>query len=379
MTNQVKRVYRFGKDAAGVNVTEGSAHMKALLGGKGANLAEMANLDLPVPPGFTITCQTCMEYANASNVWPDGALEEIHEYRVDLEKRMGKTIGDDNDPLLVSVRSGAPLSMPGMMDTVLNLGLNDRSIHGLIAQTNNPRFAWDSYRRFIQMFSNVVIGLDGDLFENAIISMKRKRNVESDTQLTAGDLEELVQEFKRIFSQYTPQDQYPQLVEGSSCAFPQDPLVQLKLAIEAVFGSWNNPRAVLYRSKNRIPDDLGTAVNVQCMVFGNKGNTSATGVAFTRNPADGTKEFYGDYLVNAQGEDVVAGIRNTSPISELKTVEGLQEAGSELERVFLILEQHYRDMMDIEFTIEQGKLWMLQTRVGKRTAASALKIAIEAA
>ncbi len=377
VTNQVKRVYRFGKDAAGVNVTEGSAHMKALLGGKGANLAEMANLDLPVPPGFTITCQTCMEYANASNVWPDGALEEIHEYRVDLEKRMGKTIGDDNDPLLVSVRSGAPLSMPGMMDTVLNLGLNDRSIHGLIAQTNNPRFAWDSYRRFIQMFSNVVIGLDGDLFENAIISMKRKRNVESDTQLTAGDLEELVQEFKRIFSQYTPQDQYPQLVEGSSCAFPQDPLVQLKLAIEAVFGSWNNPRAVLYRSKNRIPDDLGTAVNVQCMVFGNKGNTSATGVAFTRNPADGTKEFYGDYLVNAQGEDVVAGIRNTSPISELKTVEGLQEAGSELERVFLILEQHYRDMMDIEFTIEQGKLWMLQTRVGKRTAASALKIAID--
>ncbi len=377
MTEQVKRVYRFGKDSQGVNVTEGAASMKGVLGGKGANLAEMANIGLPVPPGFTITCQTCMEYANAGNVWPDGALDEIRAYRVDLEERMGKKIGDASDPLLVSVRSGAPMSMPGMMDTVLNLGLNDESIQGLIAQTGNPRFAWDSYRRFIQMFSNVVIGLDGDLFENAIIAMKQRRGAASDTDLTAEDLAELVSEFKAIFSQNTSAADYPSLVVDGEVRFPQDPMVQLQLAIEAVFGSWNNPRATLYRQKNKIADDLGTAVNVQCMVFGNKGNTSATGVAFTRNPADGTKEFYGDYLVNAQGEDVVAGIRNTSPISELKHVEGLTEAGQELEDVFVLLENHFRDMMDIEFTIEQGKLWMLQTRAGKRTAASALKVAID--
>ncbi|NPD32430.1 pyruvate, phosphate dikinase [Eggerthellaceae bacterium zg-997] len=377
MTEAVKRVYRFGKDAQGSNVTEGSAAMKAVLGGKGANLAEMANIGLPVPPGFTITCQTCMEYANAGNVWPEGALDEIASYRADLEQRMGKRIGDADDPLLVSVRSGAPLSMPGMMDTVLNLGLNDRSIQGLIAQTGNPRFAWDSYRRFIQMFSNVVIGLDGDLFENAIIAMKQLRGAASDTDLTAEDLAELVGEFKRIFSESASPERYPALVADGQVTFPQDPELQLRLAVEAVFGSWNNPRATLYRQKNKIADDLGTAVNVQCMVFGNKGNTSATGVAFTRNPADGTKEFYGDYLVNAQGEDVVAGIRNTSPISELKHIEGLQEAGTELEEVFVLLENHFRDMMDIEFTIEQGRLWMLQTRAGKRTAASALKVAID--
>ena len=377
MTEAVKRVYRFGKDAQGNNVTEGNTNMKAQLGGKGANLAEMANIGLPVPPGFTITCQTCMEYSNAGNVWPEGALETIHEYREDLEQRIGKKIGDSEDPLLVSVRSGAPMSMPGMMDTVLNLGLNDASINGLIKQTENPRFAWDSYRRFIQMFSNVVMGLDGDLFENAINSMKLSRGVASDTDLSAEDLEELVGEFKQIFSENVNADENPALVVDGKVQFPQDPMVQLKYAIEAVFGSWDNPRAVLYRQKNKIDDNMGTAVNVQCMVFGNKGNTSATGVAFTRNPADGTKEFYGDYLVNAQGEDVVAGIRNTSPISELKHVEGLQEAGAELEEVFVILENHFRDMMDIEFTIEQGKLWMLQTRVGKRTAASALKVAID--
>ena len=291
MTEAVKRVYAFGKDANGNNVTEGNTDMKWVLGGKGANLAEMSNIGLPVPPGFTITCQTCMEYANAGNVWPEGALDTIAEYRADLEERMGKRLGDAEDPLLVSVRSGAPFSMPGMMDTVLNLGLNDASIQGLIKQTENPRFAWDSYRRFIQMFSNVVMGLDGDLFENAIVAMKNDRGAASDTDLTADDL--------------------------------QDPMVQLQLAIEAVFGSWNNPRAVLYRATNKIADDLGTAVNVQSMVFGNKGNTSATGVAFTRNPANGAKEFYGDYLVNAQGEDVVAGIRNTSPIADLKEVEGL--------------------------------------------------------
>ena len=377
MTETVKRVYRFGKDAQGNNVTEGNTNMKPQLGGKGANLAEMANIGLPVPPGFTITCQTCMEYANAGNVWPEGALETIHEYREDLEARIGKKIGDAEDPLLVSVRSGAPISMPGMMDTVLNLGLNDESINGLIKQTENPRFAWDSYRRFIQMFSNVVMGLDGDLFENAINAMKLARGVASDTDLTADDLQELVAEFKKIFSENVSAEENPALVVNGKVEFPQDPMVQLKYAIEAVFGSWDNPRAVLYRKKNKIDDNMGTAVNVQCMVFGNKGNTSATGVAFTRNPADGTKEFYGDYLVNAQGEDVVAGIRNTSPISELKHVEGLQEAGAELEEVFGILENHFRDMMDIEFTIEQGKLWMLQTRVGKRTAASALKVAID--
>ena len=377
MTEEVKRVYAFGKDAQGNNVTEGNTSMKAILGGKGANLAEMANIGLPVPPGFTITCQTCMEYANAGNAWPEGALGTIQEYREDLEARMGKKIGDAEDPLLVSVRSGAPMSMPGMMDTVLNLGLNDQSINGLIKQTDNPRFAWDSYRRFIQMFSNVVMGLDGDLFENAITAMKNDRGVASDTDLSAEDLQELVADFKRIFAENVSADEYPNLVVDGAVQFPQDPMVQLQLAIEAVFGSWNNPRAVLYRKQNKIADDLGTAVNVQSMVFGNKGNTSATGVAFTRNPANGEKEFYGDYLVNAQGEDVVAGIRNTSPIAELKNVDGLEEAGRELEEVFVTLENHFRDMCDIEFTIEQGKLWMLQTRVGKRTAAAALHIAIE--
>ncbi len=377
MTEEVKRVYAFGKDAQGNNVTEGNTNMKAVLGGKGANLAEMANIGLPVPPGFTISCQTCMEYANADNTWPEGALDTIKEYREDLETRMGKKIGDAHDPLLVSVRSGAPLSMPGMMDTVLNLGLNDESINGLIAQTENPRFAWDSYRRFIQMFSGVVMGLDSDLFENAITSMKNARGVAADTDLTADDLKELVSEFKQIFAENVAAENYPSIVVDGAVQFPQDPNVQLLLAIEAVFGSWNNPRATLYRKQNKISDDLGTAVNVQSMVFGNKGNTSATGVAFTRNPANGEKEFYGDYLVNAQGEDVVAGIRNTSPIADLKHVEGLEEAGVELEEVFVTLENHFRDMCDIEFTIEQGKLWMLQTRVGKRTAAAALHIAIE--
>ncbi len=377
MTEAVKRVYAFGKDANGNNVTEGNTDMKWVLGGKGANLAEMANIGLPVPPGFTITCQTCMEYANADNTWPEGALDTIAEYRADLEERMGKRLGDAEDPLLVSVRSGAPFSMPGMMDTVLNLGLNDESINGLIKQTDNPRFAWDSYRRFIQMFSNVVMGLDGDLFENAIVAMKNDRGVASDTDLTAEALQELVGEFKAIFTENVDGTEYPSLVVDGEVQFPQDPMVQLQLAIEAVFGSWNNPRAVLYRQTNKIADDLGTAVNVQSMVFGNKGNTSATGVAFTRNPANGTKEFYGDYLVNAQGEDVVAGIRNTSPIAELKEVEGLEEAGAQLEEIFEVLENHFRDMCDIEFTIEQGKLWMLQTRAGKRTAAAALRIAIE--
>jgi pyruvate,orthophosphate dikinase len=372
----VQRVFAFGKDAQGNNVTEGNKDMKGILGGKGANLAEMAAIGLPVPPGFTISCQTCMEYSKAGNQFPEGVVEEIQRYRLDLEKRIGKRIGDATDPLLVSVRSGAPFSMPGMMDTVLNLGLNDQSINGLITQTENPRFAWDSYRRFIQMFSKVVMDVDGDLFENAITARKITRGVKGDNELSAADLEALVGEFKTIFSENVSAEAFPELVVDGAVAFPQDPDVQLNLSIRAVFGSWMNDRAQLYRKQNKISDDLGTAVNVQSMVFGNKGETSATGVAFTRNPANGANEFYGDYLVNAQGEDVVAGIRNTSPISELKNVPGLQEAGAELEEVFGILENHYRDMCDIEFTIEQGKLWMLQTRVGKRTAAAALHIAI---
>jgi pyruvate,orthophosphate dikinase len=364
-------------DAQGNNVTEGNKDMKAILGGKGANLAEMASIGLPVPPGFTITCQTCMEYYHANNQFPDGALDEIQRYRLDLEQRMGKRIGDAHDPLLVSVRSGAPFSMPGMMDTVLNLGLNDVSIVGLVSQTGNPRFAWDSYRRFIQMFSKVVMGVDGDLFENAITALKIARGIKGDNELTAEDLEGLVGEFKRIFAENVSTEAYPELVSQGAVSFPQDADTQLILAIRAVFGSWMNERAKIYRRQNKISDDLGTAVNVQTMVFGNKGETSATGVAFTRNPASGENEFYGDYLVNAQGEDVVAGIRNTSPISELKGVAGLQEAGRELEAVFKTLENHYRDMCDIEFTIEQGRLWMLQTRVGKRTAQAALRVAIQ--
>jgi pyruvate,orthophosphate dikinase len=371
-----QRVFAFGKDAQGNNVTEGNKDMKATLGGKGANLAEMASIGLPVPPGFTISCQTCMDYYHNGNQFPDGALDEIQKYRLDLEQRMGKRIGDAADPLLVSVRSGAPFSMPGMMDTVLNLGLNDQSIQGLIKQTANPRFAWDSYRRFVQMFSKVVMDVDGDLFENAITAKKITRNVKGDNELSAEDLEALVAEFKAIFADNVSADAYPELVADGRPQFPQDPDLQLNLAIRAVFGSWMNDRAQLYRRQNKISDDLGTAVNVQSMVFGNKGETSATGVAFTRNPASGENEFYGDYLVNAQGEDVVAGIRNTSPISELKHVDGLQQAGQELEDVFKTLENHYRDMCDIEFTIEQGKLWMLQTRVGKRTAQAALHIAI---
>ena len=372
-----QHVYRFGADRTGADVTEGNASMKFMLGGKGANLAEMARLGLPVPGGFTVTCQTCMAYSNAGNVWPEGVLDEIKVALADMEERMGKRLGDADDPLLVSVRSGAPFSMPGMMDTVLNLGMNDESVQGLIAQTENPRFAWDSYRRFVQMFSNVVLGVDSDLFENALTEKRLVAGVRSDAELAEQDLRELVVEFKQIVSEYVDPEQYPEIVVDGKVVFPSDPMLQLRLAIQAVFGSWMNERAVLYRALNKIPDDLGTAVNVQSMVFGNKGDTSATGVAFTRNPASGAREFYGDFLVNAQGEDVVAGIRNTEPISDLKKIPALHEAGEELERIFGILEGHFRDMCDIEFTIEQGKLWMLQTRVGKRTATAALKIAID--
>ena len=369
-----KRVFAFGGGS-----TEGNKSMKFVLGGKGANLAEMANMGLPVPPGFTISCQACMEYYNAAPpALPPGLAAEIAEHVAALEAKMGKRLGDDNDPLLVSVRSGSPFSMPGMMDTVLNLGLNDTSINGLIAQTGNERFAWDSYRRFIQMFSKVVLNAEGDLFENAINSMKHDRGAKSDTDLSAADLKELVGTFKGIVADHIPAAEYPQLAgPDGKVAFPQNVSDQLSLAIEAVFSSWMNERAVYYRKMERIADDLGTAVNVQTMVFGNKGDTSATGVGFTRNPADGTNEYYGDFLTNAQGEDVVAGIRLTEPISDLKTVPGLEASGAELDGVFAKLEASYRDMCDIEFTIEQGKLWMLQTRIGKRTARAALRIAID--
>ena len=373
-----KRIYRFGHDECGADVTEGTAHDNYTLGGKGANLAEMARIGLPVPPGFTITCQTCMDYAHGGNAWPAGTLEAIAEARADLEQRCGKRLGDAADPLLVSVRSGAPISMPGMMDTVLDLGLNDESVLGLAAQTGNDRFAWDSYRRFIQMFANVVMGIDSDLFEHAITRAKAAAGVAADTELDAAALQGLVSTFKQIFAEHVSAATHPELAgKDGAVAFPQDPEVQLTLAVAAVFGSWDCERARLYRRQNNIADDLGTAVNVQAMAFGNKGETSASGVAFTRNPATGEREFYGDYLVNAQGEDVVAGIRNTRPIEDLRHTPGLEAAGEQLERIFGILEQHYRDMMDIEFTIEQGKLYMLQTRVGKRTATAALKIAVD--
>jgi pyruvate,orthophosphate dikinase len=364
--SDAKRVYAF---------REGDATMKFVLGGKGANLAEMTKLGLPVPPGFTITCQTCMEYYDAGRRYPDGLADEIASYQADLEDQMGKKLGDAEDPLLVSVRSGSAFSMPGMMDTVLNLGLNDTSIQGLIAQTGNEWFAWDSYRRFIQMFCKVVLDADGDLFENAMTAMKQARGVKSDTDLSAEDLKTLVDEFKAIVAENISAEEYPELVIDGVVAFPQDVSSQLKLSIEAVFKSWMNDRAIYYRKMNKIADDLGTAVNVQAMVFGNKGDTSGTGVAFTRNPADGTNEYYGDFLVNAQGEDVVAGIRLTQPIAQLKDV--LPEAADELWKAFDILEKHYKDMCDIEFTIEQGKLWMLQTRIGKRTAKAAVKLAVD--
>jgi len=375
---KVKRVYGFGKDAQGVNKTEGNKDLKFVLGGKGANLAEMANMDLPVPPGYTISCQACMEYYDSDPIgFPEGLEEEIAQYTDELEEKMGKKLGDVHDPLLISVRSGSPFSMPGMMDTVLNLGLNDESVKGLIEQTKNERFAWDSYRRFIQMFGKVVLDIDGDVFENAITLKKREKGVEHDTDLSAEDLKDLVAQFKEIVAQEVSADEYPELVVDGKVTFPQDALQQLRLAIEAVFKSWNNRRAIDYRRMEKIPDDLGTAVNVQAMVFGNKGDGSATGVGFTRNPADGTAEYYGDYLTNAQGEDVVAGIRNTEPIAELKNQPGLEKAGEELDKIFAKLEDAYQDMCDIEFTIENGILWMLQTRIGKRTANAALKIAVD--
>lgn len=353
MPGKIKYVYDFN---------EGSADMKYVLGGKGANLAEMTRLGLPVPPGFTITTGACNEYYQTGH-FPEGLMKEVDEHLAKLQEKMGKRLGDPNDPLLVSVRSGAPFSMPGMMDTVLNLGLNDDSVQGIAKQTSNERFAYDSYRRFVQMFGKVVLGIEGELFEEAINELKEKRGAKYDTDLTADDLKELVQTFKGIVKDHAGRD------------FPTDPKEQLVLAIEAVFRSWGNKRAVDYRRIYKIPDNLGTAVNVQTMVFGNKGNTSATGVAFSRDAATGENVPYGDYLVNAQGEDVVAGIRVTQPLMNLKNE--MPELADQLFDILHKLEKHYRDMNDTEFTIEQGKLWMLQTRIGKRTAAAALKIAAD--
>jgi pyruvate, orthophosphate dikinase len=340
---------------------EGNASQKNLLGGKGANLAEMTNIGLPVPPGFTITTEACNAYREAGRQFPNGLLDEVADHRKRLEEAMGRGIGDTNDPLLVSVRSGAPFSMPGMMDTVLNVGLNDDSVQGLIRQTSSERFAWDSYRRLLQMFGKTVMGVDGDLFEEALEHAKDEKGVTNDVDLDVGDLKALVKTFKRIVKRETRRE------------FPQDPTEQLHLAIEAVFGSWDNKRARDYRRRNKIDDSLGTAVNVQAMVFGNRGDNSGTGVAFTRDPSTGEKKPYGDYLPNAQGEDVVAGIRNTLPLDEMGDVQ--PDAYVELKKHMATLERHYRDMCDIEFTVEEGKLWLLQTRVGKRTARAEWEIA----
>ena len=349
----VKYVYDF---------SEGDKSMKDLLGGKGANLAEMTKLGLPVPPGFTITTEACRAYLKESAV-PESLATEVTRALRGVEDQMGRHLGDPADPLLVSVRSGAKFSMPGMMETVLNIGLNDESVLGLAAVSGNERFAWDSYRRLIQMFGKTVLDIDGDLFSDALDELKAERGVKGDTDLTAEDLKGLVDTFKGIVKEQTGED------------FPQDPRTQMDMGIEAVFRSWNTERARIYRRRERIPHDLGTAVNICTMVFGNMGENSGTGVCFTRDPSSGHSGVYGDYLENAQGEDVVAGIRNTLPLSALKEIN--KPVYDELRAIMRKLETHYRDMCDIEFTVERGKLWMLQTRVGKRTAAAAFRIATQ--
>src|SRR6476620_9371139 len=344
---------------------EGSKEMKALLGGKGANLAEMTNLGLPVPPGFTITTEACKAYLRSGRE-PAELAEEVGEHLEALEKKMGKKLGQSDDPLLVSVRSGAKVSMPGMMETVLNVGLNDQSVRGLAAQAGNERFAFDSYRRLIQMFGKTVLGIPGDAFEEALAAAKQAKSgdeLASDLDLDAADMRRLVETFKDV------------VVMHAGREFPQEPREQMDLAVRAVFDSWNTPRAVLYRRQERIPGDLGTAVNIVAMVFGNRGMSSGSGVAFTRDPASGAQGVYGDYLQNAQGEDVVSGIRNTVPLTDLEQID--KRSYDELMRIMHILEEHYRDLCDIEFTIERGKLWMLQTRIGKRTAGAAFRIATQ--
>ena len=352
MTN--KYVYLFN---------EGNASMKNLLGGKGANLAEMTNIGIPVPFGFTVTTEVCNKYYEDGRKISDEIIGQIYDSLKKLEESTGKKFGDNSNPLLVSVRSGARVSMPGMMDTILNLGLNDVAVEAMAGLTNNPRFAYDSYRRFIQMFSDVVMNIEKRLFENKIEELKEKKGVEFDTDLTADDLKELVSEFKELYKKEKGEE------------FPSDPKIQLMDSIAAVFRSWDNPRAIVYRRMNDYPGEWGTAVNVQEMVFGNKGETSGTGVVFSRNPANGDNEIYGEYLMNAQGEDVVAGIRTPLPISKLKDQN--PTIYKEFEDIVDKLESHYKDMQDMEITIEEGKLYFLQTRNGKRTAQAALKIAVD--
>jgi pyruvate,orthophosphate dikinase len=361
---QGQRVWRFGHGRS-----DGGKEDRDLLGGKGANLAEMSRLGLPVPPGFTITTEVCLEYLNGGGAIPEGLEAEVLEAMAEVERSMGKRFGDASDPLLVSVRSGARVSMPGMMDTVLNLGLNRESVEGLARRSGNPRFAWDAYRRFIQMYSDVVLGVraaEGELhdpFSAALDGLKRERGVEQDTELDTDDLRELVERYEGL------------VLERSGASFPQDPRVQLWGAIEAVFKSWNNDRAVTYRKMEAIPSDWGTAVSVVAMVFGNMGEDSGTGVAFTRDPATGEKRFYGEFLMNAQGEDVVAGIRTPEPIEGLEA--RCPAAWAELQRIQALLEDHYADMQDLEFTIQEGRLFMLQCRNGKRTGFAAVQIATD--
>ena len=342
---------------------EGNADMRNLLGGKGANLAEMTNLGLPIPQGFTVTTEACTDYYNNGRAISEDIQQQIFTALADLEKKQGKKFGDTENPLLVSVRSGARASMPGMMDTILNLGLNDVAVEGFAKKTGNPRFAYDSYRRFIQMFSDVVMEVPKSLFERVLDEIKAAKQVKFDMELTAEDLQEVITRFKAIYKDKMGEE------------FPQDPKVQLMEAVKAVFRSWDNERAIVYRRMNDIPGDWGTAVNVQAMVFGNMGETSGTGVAFTRNPSTGAKGIYGEYLINAQGEDVVAGIRTPQPITKLE--QDLPECYKQFMEIAMKLEAHYRDMQDMEFTIENGKLFFLQTRNGKRTAQAALQIACD--
>lgn len=343
--------------------SEGDASMRNLLGGKGANLAEMTRLGLPVPQGFTVTTEACTKYYQDGKVISQEIVDEIYDNMSKLEEINGKKFGDATNPLLVSVRSGARVSMPGMMDTILNLGLNDDTVVGMAKATNNERFAYDSYRRFIQMFADVVMGIDKNKFEAILDAVKEENGAKYDTDLTAENLKEVVKRYKALYK------------EEMGVEFPQDPKVQLLEAVKAVFRSWDNPRAIVYRRLNDIPGDWGTAVNVQTMVFGNMGNDSGTGVAFTRNPATGEKALFGEYLINAQGEDVVAGIRTPQPISTLQEV--MPDVYKQFVDIANKLENHYKDMQDIEFTIERGKLYMLQTRNGKRTAQAALKVAVD--
>ncbi len=353
-----KRVYFFGGGKA-----EGNAKMKNLLGGKGANLAEMTNIKIPVPPGFTIATKVCDEYYKNKGKWPKGLKEEIDKNLAKLEKTMNAKLGDPDRPLLVSVRSGAAVSMPGMMDTVLNLGLNDNVIEGIIKKTGNPRFAYDIYRRFIDMFGDVVMGCDHEHFEHEIDKAKKKAGVKLDNELNAGQLKAVVDAYKKVYKKHVGK------------LFPQDGLQQLHLSINAVIGSWMTPRAVKYRQLNKITGLLGTAVNVQAMVFGNMGDNCATGVCFTRNPSNGKKEFYGEFLVNAQGEDVVAGIRTPLPMKQLNKI--MPKCYKQLTSLMTSLEKHYKDIQDMEFTVQENVLYILQTRTGKRTAEAAVKIAVD--